>query len=154
MKILATVCLLIGILLLWTPFSLLSLSRATTQGDAHPSQSAMRYIGAMSMCSVIVGLQLAAGAMFSLQLREWARRLLVVGAAMLIVLKATDLYFNLRATGDASIGSWLPQLLWMVPAAMTIYIFNTLEVKQLFRIATDVRKRAKEGGDVRTASEG
>lgn len=154
MKVLATVCVIIGILLLWTPFSLLSLTRATTQAADRPSASAMQYVGLMSMCSVIVGLQLAAGAMFALQLREWARKLLIVGASLLIILKAIDLVIGIRITGSTSVGSWLPQLLWIVPAAMTIYVFSTLEVRQLFSIATDVRRRAKEGDDVRTASEG
>ena len=170
MKVLAAMAIILGIMSIWGPFDLVRQTRgAATQPGAREiigDSVVFPYIILSTIVRMLLGLSQVAFAMFALQLRNWARKGLLVSSAMIAVALLGDLYFTythsaelrtkIAAATQASSGNPyvlnIPNLIWMICAIGILYVYNQSYVKRLFLVADDLRGRAKEEGDVRTSS--
>lgn len=178
MKVLATIAIILGIMSIWGPFDLVRQTRgAATQPGSREIMGdsvVFPYIVLSTMIRMLLGLVQVGFAMFALQLRNWARKGLLVSSAMIILALIADLYLTYTHSADlrakisaatqASGGNpyilSIPNFLWMMCSAGILYVYNQAYVKQIFLIASDVRKRASEsskvasgeGGDVGSSS--
>jgi len=170
MKALAFLAIILGIMAIMGPFNLVSQTRgAATQPGAREALAdpiIFPYIVVSTVLLMLLGIAQVAFAMFALQLREVARKGLLVSSALILLAILADLYIgyvyapSLRQRVASTQGEMaspyvvnIPNLIWLVVSGGILYVYNQAFVRQLFSIATNVRKRAKEGGDVRTASE-
>jgi hypothetical protein len=171
MKVLATIAIIMGILSIRGPFDLVSQTRgaASQPGSSQiiADPIVFPYIILSVMVRMLLGLVQVAFAMFALQLRNWARKGLLVSSALIVLALLGDLYFGYTYSADlrkkvaaatqSSTGNpyvlSIANLIWLICSIGILYVYNKPFVKQLFLIASDVRGRAKEGGDVRTSSQ-